>query len=101
MADTTRKALIVGIDYYTNIDSLFGCVNDAQSVKNVLERHSDGTPNFGIMLLKGTGANEMVTRTRLKEAVRALFADDNEIALFYFADMGTSKARGLSLQQRL
>ena len=43
-----RKALIVGIDYYAHVSPLHGCVNDAHSVKGVLERHSDGTLNFGI-----------------------------------------------------
>ena len=41
-----RKALIVGIDHYTNIKPLSGCVNDAHAVKAILERHADGTVNF-------------------------------------------------------
>jgi hypothetical protein len=43
-----RKALVVGIDYYDSIVPLFGCVNDAHSVKAVLERNSDGTVNFEV-----------------------------------------------------
>lgn len=41
-----RKALIVGIDYYVSIKPLSGAVNDAYSVKAVLERNADGTLNF-------------------------------------------------------
>ena len=41
-----RKALIVGIDYYDQISSLGGAVNDAYSVKSVLGRNADGTLNF-------------------------------------------------------
>lgn len=41
-----RKALIVGIDFYDNINHLSGCVNDANAVKASLERHSDGRLNF-------------------------------------------------------
>ena len=84
-----RKALIVGIDHYDQISALSGCVNDAHSVKGVLERHADGTVNFATpRLLTGTSATDRVDRTALKEAVRELFADDSEIALFYFAGHG-------------
>lgn len=84
-----RKALIVGIDHYENISPLHGCVNDAHSVKAALERHADGTVNFvQPRLITGTGGNDVVERAELKDAVRALFADDADIALFYFAGHG-------------
>ncbi len=84
-----RKALIVGIDYYDQIGSLSGCVNDAHSVKAMLERHADGTVNFATpRLLTGTGPKDLVDRDELKAAVRELYADDADIALFYFAGHG-------------
>jgi hypothetical protein len=84
-----RKALIVGIDHYDQIDSLSGCVNDAHSVKSVLERHADGTVNFATpKLMTGTSTIDRVDKAALKDAVRELFADDSEIALFYFAGHG-------------
>lgn len=84
-----RKALIVGIDYYDEMDHLSGAVNDAYSVKAVLERNADGTLNFPTpQLLVGTGPTTRVTRSELKTAARELFADDAEIALFYFAGHG-------------
>ena len=83
-----RKALVVGIDYYEHVSSLTGCVNDAYGVKSMLDRHSDGSVNFGVRLLAGIGANDIVTKKELKDAVRELFADDAEIALFYFAGHG-------------
>lgn len=84
-----RKALIVGIDNYDNIGNLSGCVNDAHSVKNVLERHADGTVNFQTpRIMVGSGPFSSVTRAKLKEAVRELFAYDSEIALLYFAGHG-------------
>jgi len=84
-----RKALIVGIDYYEHISSLSGCVNDAHSVKAVLERNSDGTLNFAApQVMTGTSATQVVSKRDLKDAVRELFADDAEIALFYFAGHG-------------
>lgn len=84
-----RKALIVGIDHYEYIRPLSGCVNDAHSVKSVLERHADGTVNFATpRILTGTGPSSLVERSALKDAVRELFNDDAEIALFYFAGHG-------------
>lgn len=84
-----RKALIVGIDFYEHIGSLGGCVNDANAVKAALERHADGTVNFSSPhVLTGTGPTQPVTKRDLKDAVRELFSDDAEIALFYFAGHG-------------
>lgn len=89
-----RKALVVGIDYYKRISALHGCVNDAHSVKSVIERNSDGTVNFGVKLLSGTGPTDVVDRAELKAAVRELFAGDSEIALFYFAGHGHIESTG-------
>jgi hypothetical protein len=86
---TVRKALIVGIDHYERIGGLSGCVNDAHSVKAMLERHADGTVNFATpKILTGTGPADTVDRDELKAAVRELYADDADIALFYFAGHG-------------
>ena len=41
-----KKALIVGIDYYADISSLYGRVKNANAVKQALERHADGSINF-------------------------------------------------------
>jgi len=84
-----RKALIVGIDYYTHIKPLSGCVNDAHSVKAVLERHADGTINFATpRLMVGSAPSSVVQLGELKDAVRELFAGNAEIALLYFAGHG-------------
>jgi hypothetical protein len=84
-----RKALIIGIDHYDHVSCLSGCVNDAHSVKSVLERHADGTTNFATpLLLTGTSSADRVDKATLKEAARELFADDSEIALIYFSGHG-------------
>jgi hypothetical protein len=83
-----RKALVIGIDHYDHISPLYGCVNDAHSVKSVLERHSDGTVNFHVKLLTGTGPNDTVTRKEIRDAIQELFADDSSAALLYFAGHG-------------
>lgn len=89
-----RKALVVGVNHYDKISSLHGCVNDAYSVKSVLERHSDGSVNVAARLLTATGPSDRLTRSELKEAVRELFAVKGEIALFYFAGHGYFESTG-------
>jgi len=89
-----RIALIVGINYYEHGSQLYGCVNDAHSVKAALERHGDGGVNFDCRLLTGTGENERVDRTLLKDSIQALFAAESDIALLYFAGHGHIEATG-------
>lgn len=89
-----RKALVVGVNYYKHGSGLYGCVDDSYEVKSVLERNSDGTVNFGVKLLTGTGPTDTVERSQLREQIQALFADDSETALFYFAGHGHIEVTG-------
>jgi hypothetical protein len=90
-----RKALVVGIDHYANKDRLYGCVNDAYSVKSVLERHSDGTRNFDVRQLTATSASDAISRAELRRSVEELFKGDHvETALFYFAGHGCLESTG-------
>jgi hypothetical protein len=86
-----RKALIVGIDDYPS-SPLHGCEKDAIEMKAVLERHSDGSPNFSIkeILSKGGG----ITRSRLKREIDNLFLGDPDVALFFFAGHGCLNSFG-------
>ncbi|ATZ92500.1 caspase family protein [Dickeya fangzhongdai] len=89
-----RIALIVGINYYEHGNHLYGCVNDAHSVKAILERHDGGSVNFDCQLLAGTGPTEKVNRGQLKDQISKLFSTDAEIALFYFAGHGHIEPTG-------
>lgn len=89
-----RKALVVGIDHYSHISPLFGCVKDAHSVKAVMEKHSDGSINFGVKLRVATSAKDAIARGELKDLVSELFTGDSEIALFYFAGHGHLEPTG-------
>ena len=84
-----RKALCVGIDSYEKINDLHGCVNDANGVKAALERNGDGTLNFSTKLMCATSEASYITRTELKDAIQDLFADESEIAVFYYAGHGS------------
>lgn len=89
-----KKALVVGINHYEHCSPLFGCVDDAYAVRSALERHSDGTVNFGMKILTGTGPTDPVNRTELRETIQELFATDCETALFYFAGHGYIESTG-------
>jgi Caspase domain len=87
-----RKALIVGIDHYSHIKSLSGCVNDAHAVKAVLERHADGTVNFVTpRLLTASGLADAVEKSQLKEAMRELFPVTRRLRLY--TSQGTDTSR--------
>lgn len=83
-----KKALIVGIDYHTEIPSLYGCVADANAVNLVLERHADGSNNFSTQLLCSSGPSQYVCGNELRTALIELFNSDVETALFYFSGHG-------------
>lgn len=85
-----RKALIIGIDYYEAISGLSGPVNDAYAVKAMLDRHADGSVNFGVRLMVGAGPHGLVKR----QAIRELFSGDGEISLLYFAGHGHLEETG-------
>lgn len=89
-----RKALVVGINHYMHASTLYGCVDDAHAVKSVLERNSDGTINFAVKLLSGTGPTDLVLRSTLREHIRDLFSGESETALFYFAGHGHIETTG-------
>lgn len=91
---TRRKALVVGIDCYEHIGQLSGCVNDARAVAGLLERNEDRTVNFGVKTLEACPGGSRVPRSALKQSVEALFAEDNDVALLYFAGHGHVEASG-------
>lgn len=84
-----RKALIVGIDYYEQLNSLNGCVNDSYSMTNALSRNGDGTKNFEINHIPVTNDATKITKRELKDNIKELFVDASEIALFYFSGHGS------------
>ena len=90
-----RKALIVGINHYDHIPGLNGCVGDADSVRQLLDRNADGSVNFSQpRIMTTTGPDRRITRAEIKKAIEDLFSDDNEIALFFFAGHGHIEATG-------
>jgi hypothetical protein len=112
-----RKALLVGIDSYSGVDNqLHGCVNDARELAQLFAWHGDGSKNFDVELLTsplpnpdGTFAaaedpdtehvckKEGLTKDLLRDRIKALFAGDADIALFYFSGHGSLTSVGGTL----
>lgn len=86
-----RRALIVGIDDYPEAP-LAGCVNDARAVENLLARNHDGSPNFECKRL--TSDQHTIDRAALFGEIEALFGDEADVALLYFAGHGTENDLG-------
>lgn len=89
-----RKALIVGVNYYSNISNLPGCVPDAYSVNSALKDNSDGTKNFDTKIITSVDESTGISRKCLKQEIHDLFCDDNEIALFYYSGHGYVESTG-------
>lgn len=89
-----RKALVVGINHYTNFRDLYGCVNDAQEIARVLGRHATNKRNFDVELLLAQNAESAISRSALREKIMDLFHHEGEAALLYFAGHGFIDASG-------
>jgi hypothetical protein len=89
-----KIALIVGINHYPHGGDLYGCVNDAYSVKGILERNFDGSVNFDCRLLTASNAKESLERGDLKDEITKLFTTKAEVALLYFAGHGHIETTG-------
>lgn len=89
-----RKALCIGINnYYNSQNNLHGCVNDANKVKDLLERNEDGTLNFETRLMYTTN-KKYITRSELKDAIKELFESDSELAVLYYSGHGALDSLG-------
>ena len=91
----SRRALIVGIDNYDKVSPLTGCVADAKSVQQLLQRNQDGTPNYDCqILIASRDLKTRVTRPQLRSALQSLFSDFPGEVLFYFSGHGAFTATG-------
>ena len=97
--DTTKRALLVGIDRYQQMPQLTGCEADAQAMGELLRRHEDGNPNYDCRLLTSTDGPP-ITRERLRSEWHALFDNFDGHILFHFSGHGTpTKAGGVLVTQ--
>jgi hypothetical protein len=83
-----RRALLIGINAYDNINALGACVRDAQAMEQMLRTHEDGRPNYECRLLLGEVGGVRVTRPFLLDACRKLFDSFTGETLLFFAGHG-------------
>jgi hypothetical protein len=60
----------------------------------MLDRHADGSVNFGTRALLGAGPKDVIDRSTLRDAIQELFAGKGDVSLFYFAGHGHIEATG-------
>ena len=89
-----RKALVVGINHYPRANDLFGCVNDAKRIAQLLKRHGDNIVNFDVKDLYCENHTSLITNRCLKHELNQLFLSTCELALFYFAGHGFADNHG-------
>lgn len=85
-----RRALLVGINHY-DFSPLAGCIEDAKEVKQLLDNHEDGSPNFDCDLMISQQDSEhsgFITRYRLRRKIHSLFSNEADVALLYFSGHG-------------
>ena len=87
-----KKALLIGINDYPAGNELTGCIEDINNVKAVIERHGDGTPNFGVKMMPN-----IRTSREVMMAIDKLFAGDGETALLYFSGHGYMNSTGAEI----
>lgn len=84
-----RKALVVGLNGYMGNNSLSCCNSDAIEIAELLQRNGDGSINFDIFKII-----DKCSVSELKEAIERTFADNDDVALFYFSGHGCVNETG-------
>lgn len=90
-----KRALLVGIDQFDHFSPLSGCVNDVTTLRPLLARNEDDSPNFECQ--SATSALARVTRAALLDAMDALLAPGADVALFFFAGHGMETRNDVTL----
>jgi hypothetical protein len=86
-----RRALIIGIDDYPD-SPLYGCVNDAKRLEEMLGHHYNGELNFHCEVLISPPST--VSRPILRRKIQELFKDPADVAFLHFSGHGTINGLG-------
>ena len=80
-----RRALIIGLDDYPNCP-LYGCINDARRLSDILMTHYDGSINFECRTI--TAPSEIVSRSLIRKNIIDLFKHPADVAFLHFSGHG-------------
>jgi hypothetical protein len=81
-----KRALLVGIDNYTQFSGLSGCINDVRAIEPLLTKNDDGSPNFACVSRTSDTGN--CDRDDVLGDIDALLGGGADVALLYFAGHG-------------
>ncbi|KAG7366735.1 caspase domain containing protein [Nitzschia inconspicua] len=79
----TRRALLVGINYYGQSGQLSGCINDVKNVQKYLVEHQ-GYRKENVTVLADDGQHPVPTREKIIRGLRQLVAQSNPGDSVYF-----------------
>lgn len=82
----SRRALLIGIDQYDNLEPLTACAADATAMAQLLARNEDDSPNYDCRVL--TSKEATISRKVLRTEWRRLFNNFRGDILFYFSGHG-------------
>lgn len=89
-----KRALLVGINHYEH-SPLKGCVEDVDSMYNVLSRNEDGSVNFDCKrMISEEDESNTVTITKLKKEIFSLLYQEAEVAILFFSGHGATTEVG-------
>jgi Caspase domain len=91
--DTTKRALLVGIDQYQFMPQLRGCTADAIAMRDLLQRNDNGSPNYDCRVLTSADGPP-VTRELLRSQWHTLFDNFDGHVLFHFSGHGKPTSAG-------
>lgn len=82
-----KRALLVGIDVYSQFSNLSGCVADATKMRDMLRWHENGESNYECRLFTSK-RKKPITRELLTKEWNNLFHDFKGDILFYYSGHG-------------
>jgi hypothetical protein len=91
-----RRALVVGIDDYTNFPSLSCASSDAEAIATLLQRNDDESINYSVRLFTSKSGDQL-SKSFLRNAWIELFHDFDGDILFYFSGHGAQSPWGAQL----
>lgn len=78
-----KRALLIGIEKYTQFEHLPFCVIETGKMKQFLDRNEDNSKNFDCKQIENVS-----TKEELEEHINVLFSGEGDTALFYFSGHG-------------
>lgn len=85
-----KKALLVGINYIGQEESLNGCINDSQNIKEILLKNYNYSIG-NIKVLNDNDQNNLPTKKNIEDSLIVLVKDlkANDTVLFYYSGHGS------------